>query len=281
MSASRVSIAALLKQAARLQGISDTPRLDTEILLGHVLNKPRSYLYTWPEQELEPSLQHAFEQLLLRRQKGEPVAYLTGTKEFWSLSLQVNASTLIPRPETELLVETALAVIDKTDACVLDLGTGTGAIALALASERPGWQILAVDLMADALRLVEKNRQQLALNNVSLIQSDWFESIPDREFDLVVSNPPYIEPHDPHLDRGDVRFEPASALVAEDHGLADIKIIIAKAGRHLTKNAWLLLEHGFQQRDAVRDLLVSAGFRQVSTRVDINGQERLSMGCMS
>jgi len=278
MPAENSSIAALLRLASRLEDISDTPRLDLEVLLCHVLGKPRSYLFTWPEKELDQQQTSCFNGLLKRRAQGEPIAYLTGEKEFWSLSLAVDTTTLIPRPDTELLVETALNVLDKPDARVLDLGTGTGAIALALASENSGWKILAVDTVVGAVELAEKNRQRLGLDNVSVIRSDWFENIPAQKFDLIVTNPPYIDEDDRHLKEGDVRFEPISALVADNKGMADIEIIICGAKKYLVDGGCLLIEHGYQQAKAVRTLLQNEGFLCVETACDIAGCERLTSG---
>jgi len=278
MSVEKPSIADLLRLSAVLEGASDSPRLDLEVLLCHVLDKPRSYLFTWPEKILDQQSTRQFNDLLKRRADGEPIAYLTGEKEFWSLSLEVNATTLIPRPDTEALVETALNVINKPDALVLDLGTGTGAIALALASERPGWQIIAVDTVPEAVALAEKNRQRLGLNNVSVMRSNWFENIALQKFDLIVTNPPYIDADDHHLKEGDVRFEPGSALVSGDEGLADIHIIIFGAKNYLSDGGCLLIEHGYQQAEAVRNLLSDEGYAQVSTLRDLGGNERLSLG---
>lgn len=272
------SIAELLGLASTLDEVSDTPRLDLEVLLCHALNKPRSYLYTWPEKILATDVVEVFIRLLQDRQIGVPIAHLTGRKEFWSLDLEVNAQTLIPRPETELLVETALELVDKLDARVLDLGTGTGAIALALASERAGWGIIAVDIIPAAVNLANKNRQRLGFANVSLLQSDWFENVSGQSFDLIVANPPYIDPEDEHLNQGDVRFEPATALVAGNSGLSDIETIVAGARDHLVPDAYLLIEHGYQQGIAVRTLLAAADFTDVTTKVDSNGLERLSLG---
>lgn len=279
MANSQVTIAEALKLSSSLQAVSDSPRLDADVLLAHVLEKSRSYLYTWPERLLSVEDKRLFESLLERRKLGQPIAYLVGTREFWSLTLEVNAHTLIPRPETELLVETALQLIDKPNARVLDLGTGTGAIALALASERPSWEILAVDIVVEAVQLAEKNRRHLGFDNVTIIQSDWFEQVSDQVFDLIVANPPYIGCNDVHLAQGDVRFEPASALVAEADGLAGIKIIIGAASEYLSSGGWLVLEHGFQQGGAVRGLLDSVGYIQLSTQVDRGGQERVSVAC--
>lgn len=279
MPSHETTIAELLSRASKLVSGSDTPRLDVEVLLCHVVQQSRSYIYTWPERVVEPDLMRRFEDLLERRMLGEPVAYLVGTKDFWSLSLHVNASTLIPRPETELLVETTLELIDRPEARVLDLGTGTGAIALALASERARWQILAVDIIAEAVELAKKNCHDLGLANVSIAQGDWFEHLTDQRFDAIVSNPPYIEPNDPHLREGDVRFEPVSALIAERNGLAEIEIIVTNAGQHLIRGGWLIVEHGYQQGHQIRTLLDSSGFSQVATRTDTAARERVSLGC--
>lgn len=276
------TIADLLKRAQMLEPVSDTPRLDVEVLLCYVLDKPRSYLYAWPEYVLEQQALAQFKDLFARRIAGEPIAHLSGQKEFWSLSLDVNASTLIPRPETELLVETALNLFDKSKfdsgIQVLDLGTGTGAIALALASERSNWNILAVDSSADAVKLAESNRTRLDFDNVQIDQSDWFENVnADRRFDLIVSNPPYIAPDDRHLSEGDVRFEPRSALVANDAGFADIETIILNASEFLVRGGWLLLEHGGEQGEGVRELL-KAHLDDVTTWRDVAGLERVSGG---
>ena len=274
----KASIAELLRLSSSLDKVSDTPRLDLEVLLCHALNTPRSYLYTWPEKILATAVVEAFVSLLQDRQRGVPIAHLIGRKEFWSLDLEVSAQTLIPRPETELLVETALELVDKPDARVLDLGTGTGAIALALASERPGWDIVAVDIIQGAVNLAEKNRQRLGFANVSVLQSDWFENLSGQSFDLMIANPPYIDPGDEHLNQGDVRFEPKSALIAGKAGLSDIETIVAGARGYLVPGAYLLIEHGYQQGVAVRALLAAAGFANVATKVDSNGLERLSLG---
>lgn len=267
-----------LERSADLQQVSDSPRLDVELLLAHVLNKPRSFLYTWPDQQLTASEQSLFNALMERRIKGEPIAYLLGEKEFWSLPLKVDPSTLIPRPETELLVEVALSLLDNEPARVLDLGTGTGAIALALASERPQWEVTAVDKQPAAVALAIENCCRLNLRNVHITVSNWFSNLTGEKFSLVVSNPPYIRPDDIHLSQGDVRFEPRSALVADADGLADIQHIADAARSHLLDGGWLVVEHGYDQAEAVRQLFNKFGYCHVESRRDLAGHERLSLG---
>ncbi|MDH1054899.1 peptide chain release factor N(5)-glutamine methyltransferase [Aquipseudomonas alcaligenes] len=257
---------------------SPTARLDAELLLAAVLGKPRSYLRTWPEHEPGAEQLSAFAALLERRRMGEPVAYILGHQGFWSLDLEVAPHTLIPRPDTELLVETALQLVPATPQRVLDLGTGSGAIALALASERGGWQVTGVDRIAEAVALAERNRQRLKLGNAEFRQSSWFDGLASERFDLILSNPPYIAADDRHLGEGDVRFEPLSALVAGVDGLDDIRQIIALAPRHLQAGGWLLLEHGYDQAEAVRELLAAAGFTAVDSRRDLGGHQRISLG---
>ncbi len=257
----------------------DGGRRDVEILLGHCLHKPRTWLYTWPETEVSPERVQHFEQLLLERRKGLPVAYLTGLREFWSLQLEVSSHTLIPRPETETLVEWALELALPGDASVLDLGTGSGAIALAVASERPHWQVTALDASTEALQIARGNASRAGLERVSFIESDWYQGVSERRFNLLLSNPPYIDPDDPHLVLGDVRFEPRSALVAPDGGLADLARLVTGAPAQLLPGGWLLLEHGFEQGSAVRELLRDRGFSEVATRRDIAGHERITGAC--
>ncbi len=275
-----LTIADLLRVSATLEGASDSPRLDVEVLLCHVLNRPRSYLYAWPERTVDNTQRGRFQALLHRRQQGEPVAHLTGIKEFWSLPLQVNASTLIPRPETELLVQLTLDLALSETASVLDLGTGCGAIALALAHERPLWRVIGVDKVEDAVKLAEQNRRHLGLNNAAFFDSNWFASISAQLFDVVVSNPPYIAATDTHLREGDVRFEPASALVADDNGCAAIRHIIDTAPNWLVTSGWLLIEHGFDQGQTVRELLRASGYHHIVTATDLAGVERVTRGCL-
>ncbi|MGK0442324.1 MAG: release factor glutamine methyltransferase [Pseudohongiellaceae bacterium] len=274
-----MTIAELLARSESLANISDTAALDVALMLGHCLQKNRTYLKTWPERELDTAQLVQFEALLKRRQQGEPVAYLIGSRGFWTLDLAVNASTLIPRPETELLVEQALACLADYDAAtILDLGTGTGAIALAIASEHPRWQVVGCDIQPEAVALAEQNRQSHNINNAKFLQSHWFTSIPAQQFDLIVSNPPYIDPNDEHLLQGDVRFEPRSALVSDKSGLADIEQIIAAAQPYLKPNAWLMFEHGYDQGSAVRALMMAVGFEYVTTIQDLASMDRVTQG---
>ena len=274
--AARSVVEWLASASSRLQSTSESPRLDAELLLMHVLGVNRSWLFAWPEKLLETDQQNKADDLLKRRIHGEPVAYLTGTREFWSLPLAVNPSTLIPRPDTETLVEWALELELPESATVLDLGTGTGAIALALASENPGWKVSAVDLNPQAVELAQRNAASLKLD-LAISQSGWFDAVAG-QYHLIVSNPPYIDPSDKHLLQGDVRFEPHSALTAADHGLADLRHIIHSAPDFLHEGGWLLLEHGYDQAQGVCKLLEQQGFSAVTTRHDLGGQPRISGG---
>ncbi|MEG7363164.1 peptide chain release factor N(5)-glutamine methyltransferase [Pseudomonas citronellolis] len=257
---------------------SPSARLDAELLLAAALGKPRSFLRTWPERVVDREVRERFEGWLARRRAGEPVAYILGRQGFWSLDLEVAPHTLIPRPDTELLVETALQLLPASPARVLDLGTGTGAIALALACERLSWQVSGVDRIPEAVALAERNRERLRLANVGFRQSHWFSALEGERFALIVGNPPYIPGSDPHLQQGDVRFEPKSALVAGHDGLDDIRLIVAQAPRFLEPGGWLLLEHGYDQAAALLALLLGNGFSEVESRRDLGGHERISLG---
>lgn len=274
------NISELLKFSSQLTAISDSPQLDCELLLCYTLDVDRTWLRTWPEKEISQPLEAKFRALLEQRVEGQPIAYLIGSRGFWSMDLQVSKDTLIPRPETELLVELALGLELPKNSDGLDLGTGTGAIALALASERPDMNFVAVDSQSGAVSLANKNCQALGLANVEIFQSDWFDSVQltEDQFDLIVSNPPYISATDPHLQQGDVRFEPNTALVSGIDGLDDLKKIIAKSPFYLKPNGWLLLEHGFDQGSAVARLMSEAGFQKVVTHQDYNLIDRVTLG---
>ena len=274
------SVSELLKLSAQLQSMSDSPQLDCELILCHVLDVDRTWLRTWPESQVAEDQQMLFERLLQKRCQGQPVAYLTGSRGFWSMDLSVSPDTLIPRPETELLVEIALQLKLPKHSRGLDLGTGTGAIALALASERKDMQWLAVDSESGAVQLARNNCHQQQITNVSVFQSNWFEAInaADNKFDLIISNPPYIAHDDPHLSQGDVRFEPTSALVSGTDGLDDITFIVHQSPAFLNSRGWLLLEHGYNQGEAVSDLMLCAGFSDVSTQQDYNQLDRVTLG---
>lgn len=268
-----------LRQARERLAASPSADLDAQILLCHVLARPRSYLFTWPERALNEEQQQQFESLLIRREAGEPVAHLTGEREFFGHNFLVTGDTLIPRPDTETLVELALQLGPNGPARVVDLGTGTGAIGLSLALERPQWQVTLTDLSAAALAVAERNARQLGAR-VTLQQGSWLAGC-DGPFDLIVSNPPYIDSLDHHLEEGDVRFEPRSALVADQRGLADLAVIVQQATGKLVADGWLLLEHGFEQGAAVRGLLTAAGFDQVRTEPDLGGNDRVTRGRVS
>ncbi|MEG0099377.1 peptide chain release factor N(5)-glutamine methyltransferase [Citrobacter sp.] len=257
---------------------SDSPRRDAEILLEYVTGKARTFILAFGETELTAAQHEQLNSLVARRQRGEPVAHLTGVREFWSLPLFVSPATLIPRPDTECLVEQALARLPTSACRIVDLGTGTGAIALALASERPDCEVTAVDRMPDAVALATRNAQHLGIRNVRVLQSDWFSALQGQRFDMIVSNPPYIDEQDPHLAQGDVRFEPLTALVAGANGLADIVHIIDQSQHVLTPGGYLLLEHGWQQGEAVRDAFMRAGYLAVETCRDYGGNERITLG---
>ena len=267
-----------LREAVSELSESESPKRDAEILLEHVTGKSRTYLLAFGETLLTAKQEAQLAALLARRKTGEPVAHLVGEREFWSLPLYVSAATLIPRPDTECLVEQALARLPTAACSILDLGTGTGAIALALATERPDCTVTAVDVMPDAVTLAQRNVERLGLGNVTVLQSSWFTALENRLFALIVSNPPYIDEHDPHLAQGDVRFEPLTALVAANEGLADLDHIVTTSRKHLLPGGWLLVEHGWTQGNAVRALFSNAGYRAVATCRDYGGNERLTLG---
>lgn len=267
-----------VKQAANRLSASDSAKRDAEILLEHVTGRSRTYLFAFGETELKAEEFQQAELLLQRREKGEPIAYIIGEREFWSLPLYVSPATLIPRPDTECIVEQALSRLTEQKNQILDLGTGTGAIALALASEMPQSQVIGVDFNPDAVALAQRNQQRLNISNVKFIQSNWFSSLSIQQFDMIISNPPYIDENDMHLSEGDVRFEPLTALVAKDEGLADLMHIIKESKKYLKNQGWLLLEHGWTQGLAVRDLFKVHGYTKIETCLDYGGRERISLG---
>lgn len=276
MTDARQTCEVLLVDAAAAIG-GESPRLDAELLLSHATGWTRTSFRAWPERQPSPQALAEYQRLVQRRAAGEPVAHLLGQQEFWSLPLTVNASTLIPRPDTECLVEAALELPLPTDARVLDLGTGTGAIALALASERPGWTVDACDSQEQAVALASANALALGLP-VTVMLSDWFSDLPSTDYNLIVSNPPYVAEQDEHLGLGDVRFEPSSALVSGADGLDDIKHLVATAPQWLNNGGWLLIEHGYDQGQAVKRLYIDAGFEQVETRQDYGQRDRCTVG---
>lgn len=257
----------------------DQALVDARYLLSDILQKDFTWLKTWPDKLLTQAQKKQLEHFVQRRVMGEPVAYITGEKEFWTLRLKTNSSTLIPRPETELLVEKAIEFLNPFErAKVLDLGTGTGAIALAIASERLNDQITASDFQADAVALAQRNASLNQLNNVTIFQSDWFLNIEKSQFELIVSNPPYVVAGDLHLSQGDLIFEPDNALVSADDGLADIKKILSQAMDYLKPGGKLMIEHGFEQGAKVRKLFKQFGFMNIQTICDLSGLDRITTG---
>ncbi|WP_313243007.1 peptide chain release factor N(5)-glutamine methyltransferase [Stenotrophomonas sp.] len=269
----------LAEAAATLPGVEG--RHEAELLLLHVLGRERGWLFAHATDLLDADAVATFQALLARRQAGEPVAYLLGRRGFWTLDLAVSPATLIPRPETELLVELALDRLPRETALeVADLGTGSGAIALALASERPHARITATDASAEALQMARRNAAANGVQNVVFVAGSWYAPLAGQRFALIASNPPYIASGDPHLLQGDLRHEPASALASGADGLDDIRVIVAGAGAHLLPGGWLLIEHGWDQGDAIRALFEQAGFDHVSTVRDLEQRERVTCGCL-
>ena len=258
----------------------DVAGLEAHVLLGHALKKPRAYLLAHPEVEIDDANLASFTALLNRRLTGEPIAYILGQREFYGFEFNVSPDVLIPRPETELLVELALALIPSNQARqVLDLGTGSGAIALTLAKLRPQALVTAVDASPQALAIARQNAIQLKVSNIRFIESDWFEALdPSSHFDLIVSNPPYVAGNDPHLQQGDVRFEPLQALQSGTDGLQDIRRIAKESLRFLPVNGHLLFEHGYNQKDACAALLRALGYSDIQCQRDLGGQDRVTSG---
>jgi len=272
-----MNITQCLQQARELEAVSDSARLDVELLLSHLLKKPRSFLYAHPDHVLDASQIPQWQSLLARRLAGEPMAYILGVREFRRLALHITPAVLIPRPETELLVELALSRI-PAQGRVLDLGTGSGAIALAIADERRDVTVTAVDASTDALAVAQANGKRLGLP-VRFLHGDWCSPVSGERFDVIVSNPPYIDAGDPHLQQGDVRAEPRSALVAARNGLADLESIAGQARSHLREGGYLLLEHGYDQGKAVAAILQQLGYTDVQTHADMAGHDRVTIAC--
>ncbi|MCW8935981.1 MAG: peptide chain release factor N(5)-glutamine methyltransferase [Gammaproteobacteria bacterium] len=279
-----------LKNATQqLESLSDSARLDAEVLLAYSLNKNRTWLITWPEKELNKDEEESFNRLLKRRVNGEPIAHIIGSREFWSLDLNVSKDTLIPRPETELMIEEILNLYPQTSGInCLDLGTGSGAIALALASERPDWKITATDISEAALEIAKQNALQLKLNNINFLNGSWFEPLlvqsPEQAsrqvqlFDIIASNPPYIPRTDPHLSQGDVRFEPITALASGEDGLDDIRLICQQAHKYMKSGALLIIEHGFDQKAQLHDIFMASAYKNIRQFDDLSKQARLTCG---
>ena len=260
-------------------GLYDSSAIDSKVLLSVCLQREVVYLHTWPEKLLNKLQMKLFKEYISQRSLGHPVAHIIGYRDFWSLRLKVSPTTLIPRPETELLVEIALNLNLTEHSKALDLGTGTGAIALALASENPNWLVTGLDKSSPAVTLAKDNALLHNLERVKFIQSDWFSAVEDRKFDLIVTNPPYIEDNNRYLQQGDVRFEPKSALTSGIDGLDDIRSIVSQSKHFLTDNGWLLIEHGYKQSRQVTDILRAHHFNQVRSEYDLNGLPRVTMGC--
>lgn len=269
-----MNIATLLKNASEaLKSISDTPLLDAEILLSKELEVPRSFLHTWPEQVIEKSQSDRFAEVIKRRQAGEPLAYIVGKQEFWSLEFQVNHHVLIPRPETELIVELVLKSIPKEKALIADLGTGSGAIACSIAVEKKDWLIHATDLFPEALKVAEENARRLKLNHIHFLKGNWCEALLPAKYDAIVSNPPYISAEDTHLEK--LKFEPRSALVSSN-GVTDLELIIKQAKHFLMHQGYLFLEHSFDQSKSVATLLQKEGYTSIKVNQDHANLDRVT-----
>jgi release factor glutamine methyltransferase len=273
-------IKSVLNEAVRrLAASSDSAVLDAEVLLCLTLDKKRSYLRTWPDKELQPEHTTRFWTLIQERQKGTPIAYITGSREFWSRDFRVTPDVLIPRPDTELLIELSLKLIPPDKPVkIIDLGTGSGILAITLAAECPHAHVTATDFSLSALRIARLNANKHSTHNIRFFQSNWFANVPDAKFNLIVSNPPYIAEDDIHLKQGDIRFEPQTALCAADQGLSDIKTIADKARNHLEPGGHLLIEHGYDQQHPVQTIFKDFHYDNVQTVADLSGQPRVTYG---
>jgi release factor glutamine methyltransferase len=274
------SIKSVLANAVKsLEMTSDSALLDAEVLLCTALGKERTYLRAWLDQELHPEQIAAFNLLLQQRQQGKPIAYIIGKREFWSRDFQVTPDVLIPRPDTELLIELSLALMPANQSCkIIDLGTGSGIIAITLAAERPHAHISATDISAAALACAKTNAAKHNVGHIQFHQSNWFDSVPDGKFNLIISNPPYVAEDDEHLQRGDLRFEPLTALISAQQGLSDIKTIAETARNRLENGGFLLVEHGYNQREDLQNIFRPFGYQQVQTHADLSGQPRVTSG---
>jgi len=268
---------ALFDARVKLETSTETPELEAQILLGHVLGQPRSYLYTWPEEILSDRHLEALESAINERCAGKPIAYITGSKEFWSLSLKVTPEVLVPRPATESLLEEVLQRLSKAPARIADLGTGSGALAIALAHERPDCQVTAVDISKPALAIAKHNADNLDIKNIEFFMGDWCAPLRQKQ-DAIMSNPPYISEDDPHLENTDIKHEPLQALASGADGLEAIRQITKDAKDHLKAGGMLVLEHGFEQQPTVIETLVKNGYQNISGHRDSDGLPRFVIG---
>ncbi|MCG8413102.1 MAG: peptide chain release factor N(5)-glutamine methyltransferase [Pseudomonadales bacterium] len=268
-----------LQSAEESLADSSSARLDAELLLAHCLSKSREHFFTYPNEELASGDLRSFLQLVQRRQQGEPVAYITGVRSFWDMELMVTADVLVPRPETELLVESALELFDASEQIrAVDLGTGSGAIALALANSRPGWQLVAVDVSAAALGVARSNAERYQLSNIEFKQASWCDGLEAASYDLILANPPYVAPGDDHLQQGDLRFEPNLALQSAQAGYADLFTIGSQSRRCLKPGGRLLVEHGYDQREKLEQELLNLGYTEIESSCDLAGHPRMMQG---
>jgi release factor glutamine methyltransferase len=269
----------LAEATESLKMVSDSASLDAEVLLCKVLDKERAHLRAWPDQELNVRQVEIYQAMLNERQQGKPIAYIIGSREFWSLDFQVSPDVLIPRPDTELLIELSLALIPKNlPYKIIDLGTGSGIIAITLAAERPYAQVSATDINPAALRIARANATRHQVEHIQFCQSNWFDKLTPKKFDLIVSNPPYLSEDDPHLHQGDLRFEPKTALIAAQQGLNDIQTIAETARDWLESGGFLLVEHGYHQQEGVKNIFCTLGYHKVQTHLDLASLPRVTSG---
>jgi release factor glutamine methyltransferase len=269
----------LAKAAESLRAGSDSALLDAEVLLCKMLDKERAYLRAWPDQELNAEQLEMYKAMLYETQQGKPIAYSTGHREFWSRDFQVSPDVLIPRPDTELLIELSLALIPANQPCrIIDLGTGSGIIAITLAAERPYAEVSAIDVHPAALQIAKANAIKHKVEHIQFYQSSWFENVPAGKFDLIVSNPPYLSEDDIHLHQGDLRFEPKTALIASQQGLSELRTIAETARDWLENGGFLLVEHGYDQQEGVKSLFGALGYHKMQTHTDLSGQPRVASG---